>query len=109
MNIFSHKEADCCKNPADLKNGTTKNETAAAAISNGVEFLLMAWECQNQGFPETHQLLSQLMIWIGHTATTMDMSGTAGDKKANRDGEHCYGQQTSQKVCCHQGNTWGCL
>ena len=34
---FCHKEADCHKKAADLKDGKTNNEAAAAAISNGVD------------------------------------------------------------------------
>ena len=47
---FSHQEADCHKKEADLKDGKTNNEAAAAAISNGVEFLLMAQESQSKDF-----------------------------------------------------------
>ena len=39
-----------------------------AAISNGVEFLLMVQESQKQGFSDDHKLLSQPSIWIGDTA-----------------------------------------
>ena len=58
---------------ADLKEGTTNNEAAGAAISNGVEFLLMVQEGQKQGFPDNHKLLLQPIIWIGDTTATMDM------------------------------------
>ena len=71
---FGCKEADCHKKAADLKNRTTMNEAAAAVISNGVKFLLVAQEYQKQGFLDTHQLLSQPTIWIGDTAATMDMT-----------------------------------
>ena len=45
-----------------------------AAISNGVEFLLMAQESQKQGFPDDHKLSLQPSIWIGNTAAMMDMT-----------------------------------
>ena len=71
---------------ADLKEGTTNNEAAAAAISSGVEFLLMVQEGQKQGFPDNHKLLSQLTIWIGNMTATMDMTphakGMVGVKKS---------------------------
>ena len=71
---------------ADLKEGTTNNEAVAGAISNGVEFLLMAQECQKQGFPDNHKLLLQLTIWIGDTAATMNRTpcteGMVGVKKS---------------------------
>ena len=41
---FSHKEADCHKKAADLKDGSTSNEAAVTAISNGDELLLMVQE-----------------------------------------------------------------
>ena len=65
---------------------TTKKLWCAAAISNGVEFLLMAQESQKQGFPDNHKLLLQPTIWIGDTAATMDMTphakGMVGVKKS---------------------------
>ena len=71
---------------ADLKDGKTNNKAAAAAISNGVEFLLMVQESQKQGFPDNHKLLLQPTIWIGDTAATMDMTphvkGMVGVKKS---------------------------
>ena len=70
----------------DLKEGTTNNEAAAAAITKCVEFLLMVQECQKQGFPDNHKLLSQPTIWIGNAAVTMDMThhakGMVGVKKS---------------------------
>ena len=77
---------DCHKKVVDLKDGTTNNEAAAAAISNGVEFLLMAQESQKQGFPDDHKLLLQPSIWIRNTAAMMDMTphtkGMVGMKKS---------------------------
>ena len=71
---------------ADLKDGKTNHEAAAAPISNGVEFLLMVQEGQKQGFPDNHKLLSQPTIWVGDTATTMNMTphakGMVGVKKS---------------------------
>ena len=59
---------------ADLKDGKTNNEAAAAAISNEVEFLMMAQESLEQGFPDNHKLLLQPTIWIGDMAPSMDMT-----------------------------------
>ena len=71
---------------ASLRDGKTNNEAATAAISNGVEFLLMVQESQKQGFPDNHKLLLQPSIWIGNTAATMDMNlhakGMVGVKKS---------------------------
>ena len=59
----------------------------------------MVQEGQKQGFPSNHKLLSQLTIWIGDTAVTMDMTPhvkrNGGSKEVSGDNEHCNGQQTS--------------
>ena len=49
---------------------STNNDAAAAAITNGMDFLLMAQECQTQGFPDNHKVLLQPTIWIGNMAAT---------------------------------------
>ena len=96
---------------ADLKDEKTNNETVAAAISNGVKFLLMAQESQKQGFPNNHKLLSQTSIWIGDTAATMDMTphakGMVGMKKSGKTVSAVMGNK--QKLSCHWQHTWNCL
>ena len=103
---------------ADMKQGTTKIEAAAAAISNGVEVLLRSQEHQKQSFPDTHQLLSQPMIWIRDMATTMDMTphdlGMVGIKKPDEMVHIVMGNKQVEKsiaigdipgiVCDNQGN-----
>ena len=77
--IFSHNEVDCHKKAADLKDGKTNNDGAAAAISNGVEFLWMLQERQKQGSADGHKLLLQTSICNGDTADMTDMPPHAKD------------------------------
>ena len=75
---IGHKEIDCLKKVADLKEGTTNNEAAAASITNRVEFLLMAQECQKQGFPDNHKLLNMTshatgMVGVKKSAETVSI------------------------------------
>ena len=58
----------------DLKEWSTNKDTTAAAITNSVELLLMAQECQKQDFLDNHMMLLQPTIWIGDMAATMDMT-----------------------------------
>ena len=94
---------------ADLKDGKTNNEAAAAAISNRVEFLLVVQEGQKHGFPDNHKLLLQPTIWVGNMAATMDMTPRAKGMVGIRKSVQTVSIVMGNKQVENQRHTWGHL